>query len=223
MQINIKNLLEKCGLDEKFYPGKRLVKKLPQSGEHKSHNAVFDWTTPALMRIDIKAGLSGKNLEPKELRKYPVSFQSPTYIEIDTSAAINNNDRHEDDDEEEEEGSRGKGGSGKAPKTKRKQQSLNAFSRVMEGKIPEKGDIKKLVVMGKEIAKEAFESVLNILADQIKSLCVTPVNIIAAARAIKVSVAEPGGGLRAKGHETTSYRYQGAEMFGLENVPSPKP
>ena len=82
MQVNIEEYLETCGLDEKLYPGKRVVKKLPQPGEYKSHCIVYDWRDPARIRIEVKAGLSGRDLPAKELKKYPISFQSPTFIEI---------------------------------------------------------------------------------------------------------------------------------------------
>ena len=83
MDLNIKEFMEECGIEDPIYPGKRLVHKLPQTGEHKSHCVVYDWRNPDTLRIEIKAGLSGKDLPPKELAKYPVSFQSPTYVEID--------------------------------------------------------------------------------------------------------------------------------------------
>lgn len=85
MEVNIQEFLETCGLEEPLYPGKRVVKKLPQPGEYKSHCIVYDWRDPDKIRVEIKAGLSGRDLEPKELKKYPVSFQSPTYIELDVT------------------------------------------------------------------------------------------------------------------------------------------
>ena len=84
MQVNIQEFLKECGLDEPLYPGKRVVKKLPQPGENKSHCVVYDWRNPDKIRVEVKAGLTGKDLPLKELKKYPVSFQTPTYIEIDT-------------------------------------------------------------------------------------------------------------------------------------------
>lgn len=86
MDVNIQELLERCGLDEPLYPGKRVVKKLPQPGEYKSHCVVYDWRDPEKVLIEVRAGLTGRDLPPKELAKYPVSFQSPTYIEIDVQA-----------------------------------------------------------------------------------------------------------------------------------------
>lgn len=83
MQTDIQGFLQKAGLDEPLYPGKRVVKKLPQPGEHKSHCIVYDWRDPAKIRVELKAGLSGRDLTPKELKKYPPSLQAPTYIELD--------------------------------------------------------------------------------------------------------------------------------------------
>ncbi len=85
MQVNIQEFLETCGLDEPLYPGKRVVKKLPQPGEYKSHCIVYDWRDPAKIRVEVKAGLSGRDLPAKDLKKYPISFQSPTFIEIDVT------------------------------------------------------------------------------------------------------------------------------------------
>ncbi len=82
MKVNIKEFLDSCGLEEPLYPGKRLVRKMPQPGEYKSHNIVYDWRIPDILRMEIKAGLSGKDMASKDLAKYPVSFQSPTYIEF---------------------------------------------------------------------------------------------------------------------------------------------
>lgn len=81
-KVNIQELLAKAGLNEPFYPGKRVVKKLPQQGQYKSHCVVYDWRDPKKIRIEVKAGLSGRDLPPKELSKYPISFQTPTYIEV---------------------------------------------------------------------------------------------------------------------------------------------
>ena len=85
MEVNIQEFIKECGLDEPFYPGKRIVKKLPQPGEYKSHCVVYDWRDPKKIHIEVKAGLSGRDLPAKELKKYPVSFQSPTKIEIDVN------------------------------------------------------------------------------------------------------------------------------------------
>lgn len=221
MQVNIKEYLNETGLEEQMYPGKRVVKKLPQPGEHKSHCVVYDWRAPDTLRIDIKAGLSGKDLNRKDLGKYPISFQAPTYLEIDTSDAHNQNAAIEATDEEEgdeegEEGSSGKGGGG-GKKPAMKKNMFAAFSNVVEGRIAELGEVKKLVVMGKEIAKEAFGSVMKVIAAQIKNAAVVPVNILASVT--KVTVATPGGRALnelAQGQiEGADVKYKPKDMFGV--------
>lgn len=214
MKVNIQELLRNCGLEEQIYPGKRHVQKLPQPGEHKSHNVVYDWRAPGTLRVEVKAGLSGKDMLPKDLKKYPVSFQAPTYVEIDVSERAASGTGEEESDGETE-GRAGGGGGGKKIGDKKPRNAFAAFSQVVEGKIPDMGEVKKLVVMGKEIARTAYETVLSMLQAQIRSLAVVPVNILAAAQAVKVTKATPGGGLAPIGDEDVKYKYKGAEMFGL--------
>lgn len=187
MQVNIKEFMKECGVEEKIYPGKRLIHRLPQPGENKSHCVIYDWHNPGLLHIEIKAGLSGKDMPPKDLKKYPISFQSPTYIDIDMAA---NSNFEEGDEEESEEGRQGKGGGG-GKKPKKRNISLQSFSQVVEGKIPELGDVKKLVLMGKDIARDAMAPVLTALAAQIKNMAVAPVNLLA--NVTKVTKIAPGG------------------------------
>jgi hypothetical protein len=83
MNVEIQDFLVQCGLDEPLYPGKRVIRKLPQPGEYKSHCIVYDWRDPARIRIELKAGLSGRDLPTKDLKKYPPSLQAPTFIELE--------------------------------------------------------------------------------------------------------------------------------------------
>ena len=69
--------------------------------------------------------------------------------------------------------------------------------------------------MGKNIAKEAMATVLQSLKAQIKNQAINPVNILAAANAVKVTKATPGGGLKPTGTEDVAYKYKGNEMFGV--------
>ncbi len=212
MFVNIKEFLAQCGLEEVMYPGKRVVRKMAQPGEHKSHCAVFDWQQEFL-RVDIRAGLSGRTLPSKELRKYPISFQSPTFVEI---AMTSKKDTTEDD---EEEGSEGKEGSGGGMIMKKR--TTSAFSEMVKGRIPDIGDVRCLVVMGKEIAKDAMHAVLDSLVAQIKNMAVTPVNILASVTI--VTRVAPGGRLS---NEIDPSLLKGAkpytpqDMFGVPNLTS---
>src|SRR5688572_4222477 len=120
MSVNIQELAASAGLTEQLYPGKRLIRKYAQAGEHKSHCVVFDWHDAEKLHVEIKAGLTGRALDPKELHHFPVSFQAPTYLDIAFK------DTEED---EEEEGTRGKSGSGSGGL------SMKSFAQVTEGKV----------------------------------------------------------------------------------------
>lgn len=213
MEVNVQELVKETGLNEPFYPGKRVVKPLPQKGEYKSHCVVYHWLDQSEMRIDIKAGLSGKDLEPKDLANYPVSFQAPTFVRIETEDGANDDEKEE---EEGEEGRSGKGGGGKKPaKKKQKESTLGAFSKVVEGKLPDLGTVKEMVVMGKQIAEKAFGAVLETLVAQIKHAKIGPTNLLASSQ--EIVRAAPGGGLTPKGNETLDYKYdaeKNAPMFG---------
>ncbi len=196
MQVKIKEFIEKTGLKEPLYPGKRLIQACVV-GEFKSHSIVYDWRDPKILKIDIRAGANGITLPLKELKKYPVSFQAATHVIIEIN-------------EDEEEGSTGKSGSGRrAPKSR--------FSKVVEGSIPAAGKISEMVVMGKEIAKEAFGKVFEALADQIEKLKVSPTELMAKASDL-VTKYTPPSFMEAKGDEQASYSYDRDKigpMFGI--------
>jgi hypothetical protein len=214
MRVDIKDLLKSAGLEsEGFYPGKRLVKKYVQHGEHKSHCMVFTWND-GLIRAELKAGVYGHTLDPKELRQYQVSFQAPTFIEI---KAENDNTDEEDEDGDT---SRGKsGGGGKKPKMKQQENTLttmNAFSKMADGAVSTLGEIKKFVIMGKEIAKEAYAQAYENLKLQVAQTKIMAIDLMKGVADI-IHKATPGGGLAARGDESIKYKYDAektAPMFG---------
>lgn len=205
MELNIKQFLEEAEITEAFYPGKRLVKSCRQTGEYKSHCVVLDWRNPDKIRIEIKAGLSGKTLDPKELKYFPVSFQAPTYVDIEI---VNDN---EDSEEEEGKGkASGKGGSGgKKPKKSladMKSAMSSAFGDALEGKVPDLGDIKEMVVMGKEIAAEAYKDVMQKLTQQIEHGKIVATDLVAAAGKF-VTKYTPPSFMKPTGDEKATYKY----------------
>lgn len=214
MQVNIQELVSETGLNEKLYPGKKLVKKYAQPGEYKSHCVTFDWRSSDLLRIELKAGLTGRKMDLKDLKNYPVSYQAPTYLEL-----ITDFDNHEVEDEEGTEGKGKSGGGGKKPTAKKLEDtnlSLNAFDRVTEGQIPETGKIEKFVVMGKELAQEAFGQAFENLKEQLHQTKVMAMDIMKGVSNI-IQKATPGGGLEAKGDESVNYKYDSektAPLFG---------
>ncbi len=223
MKVDIQDLLKSTGSNEALYPGKKMVRKYQQPGEYKSHCVVFDWHDPKTLHVELKAGLSGHTLDNKELHHYPVSFQAATYLDI---ATVNDNSAHaedEEEDEDEETGAQGKsGGGGKKPARRRDRDdvetsvSLRSFGRIADGRIPSVGDIQKFVVMGKELAKEAYAQAYENLKTQLAQTKIMAIDLMKGVSNI-IQKATPGGGLTAKGDETLKYRYDAektAPMFG---------
>lgn len=208
MHINIKEFIEQSELEEPFYPGKRLVKLCPQPGEFKSHCVVYDWRNPDTIRVEIKAGLSGHELPANDLVRYPISFQAPTFFEIDVHTGEMRTIEEEDGDESSS-GSKGKAsGGGKRPAHKKNglSQSMLSFSAAVEGIIPEKGKLTEIVVMGKKIAEEAFESVYNKFLTQIEHGKIAATDLMAAAGKL-VTKFTPPAFLKPKGDEQKVYKY----------------
>jgi hypothetical protein len=168
MQINLRKLLRACGIEEMFYPGKRFVKPCRREGQFKSHAVVLDWRDPGRIRLDVKAGLLGRDLPHEELCRYPVSLQSPTYIAIDV--------RDEDEEGEGEATGGGSGGGGG-----RKPMMAEAFEEGVAGRIPEVGEIVEMVVMGTKLAADAFGKALGALTVQIARANVVASEVLAAA------------------------------------------
>ncbi len=218
MQVNIKEFVEQSGLGEPFYPGKWVVKPCPQPGEFRSHCVVYDWRDPSRIRIEIKAGLTGRDLPTKDLLKYPVSFQAPTYVEIDVQTGdMRTVTRHvvandDNDDEDESKGGKGKsGGGGKHPAKKAERDetaslSRMSFSSAVEGVLPEMGKVVEMVVMGKKIAEEAYENVMSRLTTQIAHAKIATTDLVAAAGKL-VTKFMPPSFMKPKGDETKAYKY----------------
>ena len=200
MQLNIKKFLEEAEISEALYPGKRFVKMCRQAGDYKSHCVVFDWRDPDKIRIEVKAGLSGKTLEAKKLKYYPVSFQAPTYVDIEI---VNDNS-----EEEEEKGSTssGKGGSGGKGLKKGLGSMMNAFGDATEGSIPDAGKIIELMVAGTEIAKEAYGRVMETFAQQLQHGKIIATNLLSKAGDY-VTKYTPPAFMKPTGDEQATYNY----------------
>lgn len=218
MEVNIQDFIREAGLSEPFYPGKRVVKACPQPGEYKSHCVVYDWHDPAHIRIEIKAGLSGRDLPLKELTRYPISFQAPTFIEIDVNTgSIKTISKHAsdasltavNDDDEDEDGESGSGkkssGGGKRPAVKKKL-SMGSFAMAAEGAVAELGTVVEMVVMGMKIAEEAYEKVMDKFFTQVQHAKVVATDLVAAAGKM-ITKFTPPAFLKPTGDETKVYKY----------------
>lgn len=212
MNVDILKLLEATGLKEPLYPGKKFVQPFLHNGEFKSNAVVFDWRDPSVLKIQVKAGPTGRDLTLEDLKNYPLSFQAPTHVHIEV---VNETDNGTYSDEEEE-GTRGKSGSDGRAMKKKKGSALGAFAKTIEGAIPALGRVTEIMIMGKTIAAEAFGQVLDTLTQQIATAKVAPVDLLAKAGDF-VTRYTPPAFLQPKGDEQATYKYDREKneiMFG---------
>ena len=206
MRVDIKEFLDNAGIGDTLYPGKRIVKPCKHIGDYKNHCVVVNWRTPETITIDIRPGLSGKNLPAEILKKYPVCFQMPTRVEI---KVVNDNG---DDEGEEEKGKSGRssgGGGGKKPAHTKPEDmdTISArFGDSAEGTIPSGGEITNMIVMGVQIAKESFATAFAELTRQIRHAKITATEILSKA-ADMVTHIQPPSYVKPKGYETVQYDY----------------
>lgn len=90
---------------------------------------------------------------------------------------------------------------------------VNNFSQAVAGSnIAERAEIGDVIVMGKRMGADAAPDIAEAIGSYVRDGVARPVNALTAS-----TIATPSGGLTPKGHETTAYKYRGAEMFGFEN------
>lgn len=92
---------------------------------------------------------------------------------------------------------------------------LKHFSTAVAGRTPEKGSISGLTVCGKKVDPARAHEVAHHLAGP----SVTPVNILAAVGAAKITVAVPGGrdpSELARSQVEGRVAYRPVDMFGSE-------
>ena len=217
MKVSIEQFLRDSGVVEPFYPGKRLVKQCRQPGEYKSHCVVYDWRNPEEIKVEVKPGLSGRTLAVENIKHYPVSFQSPTFVVIE----VNDNDKKSKKDEDEDGDARsGKSGSGDSKGFKKKKLSemggmmAEAFGDIAEGKIPDGATIKEMVVMGMAIAAEAYEAVLSEFKHQVQHGKIAATDILAKAGNF-ITKYTPPSFMKPSGNEDATYKYDRDKNYDI--------
>lgn len=218
MRVHIAELLEKLGLeDTMLYWGKRLVRALPQPGQFKSHSVVTHWHSPDQIRIELRAGLSGKTMTAKDLAQYPLQFQSETFFDFDVNDTKQNNQTKKDGKASgDTKGSKG-GSGGKGLRRKLSDDGLSAAFAKTDEKIPTHATLVRGVIMGMEIGKSALETVFDMFCKQVHGARVLASDLLAAAgKAITRYTPPPF--MEPKGNEDKVYRYSREKndpMFGM--------
>jgi hypothetical protein len=217
MRFNIANLLDRIGITDTLYWGKRVVRALPQPGSFKSHSVVVNWAEPERIRIDLRAGLTGKTLSARELANYPLQFQSDTFFELAVKAETDEGDEKSGDAARGRAGSGSKGGGGgRKPGLRADDRLSGLFSSAHSEKIPTHARLSKGVVMGMEIGQGALERVFDMFCDQIKHARVLATDLLASAgKAITRFTPPPF--MAPRGDEDKVYKYDREKnevMFG---------
>jgi hypothetical protein len=214
MRFNIADLLEKLGITEPLYWGKRAVRALPQPGAFKSHAVVANWQQPHLIRLDLRAGLSGKTLNTKDLAHYPLQFQTETFFEFQVDNADDDGDQADD-----KKGSKGKAGSGGGATYKKKPDDHLAgfFARAQDRTVPTHARLTRGVVMGMEIGASALGNVFDLFCEQVRATKVLVTDLLASAGKV-ITRYTPPAFIAARGDEDKVYRYnreKNEPMFGV--------
>ena len=212
MRFNIIELLQTLGFeDNNLYWGKRIVKPLPQPGTYKNHSVVANWLKPEQLRLELRAGLSGKTLATRELANYPLQFQSDTFFELDVVT---------DDDSDDKKGQAGKtgkgGGGGRRLRTEDLDRLSGSFFSANAKEIPTTARLSRGVVMGMEIGRDALENVFGLFCQQVRALKVLATDLLASAgKAITRYTPPPF--MEPRGNENKVYKYdreKNETMFG---------
>ena len=187
MQINIGELVERAGLEESVYPGKKSGTAFTPPGEFRSHTVCMNWNDRNTIQIQLTAGTTGNTPELSDLQRYPVSLQAKTSVEIAVSR-----------DAEDSEASL----------------STSAFDQARRNEIPTEGEITQVVIMGKELDPQQFGPALDSLLDQMGGDKIDPIQMLNDAGQV-VRRVTPSGGRDAKGEETINYEYDPERNAGL--------
>lgn len=212
MRQNITTLLAQLGITEPLYWGKKVVHALPQPGAFKSHAVVANWIEPRRIRIDLRAGLSGKQLFGKDLAQYPLQLQSETFFDFQVESG---------EDEDEKEGSKGKGKAGSSSggglRKKRATELAGFFQSAQNEKIPTHARLTRGVVMGMEIGRDALDTVFSMFCKQVQSAKVLATDLLAAAGKA-ITRYTPPSFMSPRGDESKVYKYDRTKnepMFGM--------
>ena len=84
MRMDMQKFLEEAGLKESLNPGE--IKQIHHISEKEgsSYTVVYDRKTdPSKIRVELRPGLTGNFPDKKELSRYDLWLQTPTFIEAE--------------------------------------------------------------------------------------------------------------------------------------------
>ena len=82
--ITAADFLKKTGMEEPMAPGMIKYRYVKGDKDGGSYTIVYDWrSNPEKIRVEVRAGLSGKMPPKEELKNYAVWLQTQNYLEFD--------------------------------------------------------------------------------------------------------------------------------------------
>ena len=215
MRLNIAKWLKEMGIEDTLYWGKRIVKALPQPGQFKNHSVVVNWREPEKIRIDLRAGLSGKTLAARELANYPLQLQSETFFELDVTTTATEDEGKTSGKAGDKAGDKGGARSFRHQKDEELKTGLSgSFGAAHSEEIPTHARLARGVVMGMEVAGEALDKVFDQFCQQIQQAKIMASDLLASAGK-HITRYTPPPFMAPRGDEDAVYKYDRTRNEGM--------
>lgn len=82
--LSAADFLKKTGMEEPMAPGMIKYRYVTGDKEGGSYTIVYDWrSNPDKIRVEVRAGLTGKMPPQETLKNYAVWLQTQNFLELD--------------------------------------------------------------------------------------------------------------------------------------------
>ena len=86
MQMSFEEFFDMVGLQEPLIPGQKKVIPVRSEKPGASYCIVYDWRSDLdKIRVEIKPGLTGRDLSPERMKEVPPSLKTPIFVEAEVS------------------------------------------------------------------------------------------------------------------------------------------
>lgn len=97
MQMSFEEFFDMVGLQQPLLPGERKVIPVRSEKPGASYCIVYDWRSDLeKIRVEIKPGMTGRDLSPERMKDVPPSLKTPIFVEAnvdyDTNSITTAND-----------------------------------------------------------------------------------------------------------------------------------
>lgn len=86
MQMSFEEFFDMVGLQEPLHPGEKKVIPVRSEKQGASYCIVYDWRSDLhKIRVEIKPGLTGRDLSPERMMEVPPSLKTPIFVEAEVN------------------------------------------------------------------------------------------------------------------------------------------